>query len=47
MKLNVNEAEISQNKTANAGHYPRATGPILGYDLTRTPKSLVDSAAPE
>ena len=40
------------NKAVNAGHYPRAAGPISGCGstatttgITRTPKSLVDSAA--
>ena len=34
------------NKAANADHYPRALGPILGYDSkTTTIKSHVDSAA--
>ncbi len=36
---------ISLNKAANANHYPRAAGPILGYDSRTTTKSLVDSAA--
>ena len=40
---------VGKNKAANADHYPRAVGPILGKDSTRTTtkttKSHVDSAA--
>ncbi len=43
-KVTFNEER--KNKAANADHYPRAAGPILGYHSTRTTTSPhVDSAA--